>query len=178
MGTEIMTLSRSDVQSFSRMPSQRRRCLWTLAARAAARREHPSQDKEAAVLSSGSQASKQLGESSTQSSSFLKPATVRTQDSGISSMDYLTSREANSPNSEETGCRQRASLSLTAPEHQSGVFRQPLQPPGPRWPPTRATKIVVSGEAPMIRYANYCNAYVPEWARRTWSSAPRPLISR
>ncbi|KAM3187320.1 hypothetical protein ACTXT7_002559 [Hymenolepis weldensis] len=178
MDTEIMTASRSDVQSFSRMPSQRRRRLWTLAARAAARREHPSQDKEAAVLSSGSQASKHLGESSTQSSSFLKPATVRTQDSGISSMDYLTSREANSPNSEDTGCRQRTSLSLTAPEHQSGVFRQPLQPPGPRWPPTRATKIVVSGEAPMIRYANYCNAYVPEWARRNWSSAPRPLISR
>lgn len=178
MDLDAMTTSRSDAQSFSRMPSQRRRRLWTLAARAAARYEHPSQDKEAIMLSSGSQASKHLGESSTQSSSFLKPGTVRTQDSGISSMDYLTSREANSPNSEEAGFRQRTSLSLSVAEHQSGVFRQPLQPPGPRWPPTRATKIVVSGEAPTLRYANYCSAYVPEWARRNWSSAPRPFISR
>nr|CUU99562.1 hypothetical transcript [Hymenolepis microstoma] len=178
MDSETMAVPRSEGQSFSRMPSQRRRRLWTLAARAAARREHSSQDKEATVLSSGSQASKHIGESSTQSSSFLKPGTVRTQDSGISSMDYLTSREANSPNSEEAGFRQRASLSLTGAEHQPGVFRQPLQPPGPRWPQARVTKIVVSGEAPMVRYANYCNAYVPEWVRRNWSSAPRPLISR
>ncbi|KAM7538759.1 hypothetical protein Aperf_G00000057610 [Anoplocephala perfoliata] len=177
MDPEVMTASRSDAQSFSRMPSQRRRRLWTLAARAAARHRHTSQDKEAVALSSGSQASKHLGESSTQSSSFLKPGTVRTQDSGISSMDYLTSREANSPNSEEAGFRHRTSLPLPV-EHQPGVFRQPLQPPGPRWPPTRATKIVVPGEAPTLRYANYCSAYVPEWARRNWSSAPRPFISR
>lgn len=187
--TEAVSTSRTEAQSFSRMPSQRRRRLWTLAARAAARREHPSQDKEA--LSSGSLVSKHLGESSTQSSSFLKPGTVRTQDSGISSMDYVTSREANSPNSEEAGSRQRASLSFTTAEHPPSVCRKPpsqplpshpsdvaLQPRGCRWPPPRATKIVVSGETPTLRYANFCSTYVPEWARRNWSSAPRPLISR
>ncbi|KAL5105199.1 hypothetical protein TcWFU_005276 [Taenia crassiceps] len=186
---EAVSTPRTEAQSFSRMPSQRRRRLWTLAARAAARREHPSQDKEA--LSSGSLASKHLGESSTQSSSFLKPGTVRTQDSGISSMDYVTSREANSPNSEEAGSRQRASISLTTAEHPPGVCRQPppqplpshpsdvaLKPRGCRWPPPRATKIVVSGETPTLRYADFCSTYVPEWARRNWSSAPRPLISR
>lgn len=193
MEPETSSAGRTEIQSFSRMPSQRRRRLWTLAARAAARREHPSQDKEA-IHSSGSLGSKHLGESSTQSSSFLKPGTVRTQDSGISSMDYVTSREANSPNSEEAGIRQRVSLSLSTAEHPPGILRQipsiPSQPPsmtsqdvfatsvGPRWPSVRGTKIVVSGETPVIRYANYCNAYVPEWSRRNWSSAPRPLISR
>ncbi len=182
----------SEVQSFSRMPSQRRRRLWTLAARAAARREHLSHEKE----SSSSGAPKTLGEISTQSSSFLKPGTVRTQDSGISSMDYVTSREANSPNSEETCSRQRASLSTTfeqslpAPQFPGSATQTsgdlPMRPRCSTMATTR-TKIVVSGEAddtealpigPMIRYTNLCNTYVPEWVRRNWSSAPRPLIAR
>ncbi|VDD75174.1 unnamed protein product [Mesocestoides corti] len=193
--TSRAVTSIGDVQSFSRMPSQRRRRLWTLAARAAARRENFSHEKE--PLSACSGVLKNHAETSTQSSSFLKPGTVRTQDSGISSMDYVTSRDANSPNSEEAGFRQRASLSLTASEHSQAVSTQPhSQTPRPQTDAARLhcptlstavrTKIVVSGECEgddthpgsTLRYANHCTSYVPDWARRNWSSAPRPLISR
>ncbi|VDL95940.1 unnamed protein product [Schistocephalus solidus] len=87
--------------SFRRMPSQRRRRLWMLAARAAAQKEHIPHEREVAPPSG---TVKHLAEH--RGSSLLtpaKPGTVRTQDSGISSMDYVTSREANSPNSEEAG---------------------------------------------------------------------------
>lgn len=180
-------------QAFCRLPSQRRRRLWTLAARAAARRTH---EKD---LSS----SKNLIE--IRSSSLLapvKPGTVRTQDSGISSMDYVTSREANSPNSEEQAGmnRPRANTSGSISVYESKFadgFRNVEVEKRPRCSTIRClpprAKIVVSGkevEEPRfsladhpctsntIRYTNWCSTYVPEWARRNWSSAPRPIIPR
>ncbi|BHF80515.1 hypothetical protein SprV_0702364300 [Sparganum proliferum] len=214
-------------QSFRRMPSQRRRRLWMLAARAAAQKEHISHERE--VLpppppppppSTLPGTAKQLSEH--RGSSLLtpaKPGTVRTQDSGISSMDYVTSREANSPNSEDAGLVSSATAGSSRPRANtttslllcdrreprvcSEVDTRPRLSIGPPFlsphtstaaattgVPNFRTEITIpkgdgeyrqpdySSHLSTQRYTALCHNYVPDWVRRNWSSAPRPLIPR
>ncbi|KAL7054252.1 hypothetical protein AAHC03_026252 [Spirometra sp. Aus1] len=178
-------------QSFRRMPSQRRRRLWMLAA----------QHRGSSLLAPA------------------KPGTVRTQDSGISSMDYVTSREANSPNSEDAGLVSSATAGSSRPRANTtaGLLlcdpREPrvcsevdtrprlsIGPPflsphastaaGTTGVPNFRTEITIpkgdgeyrqpdySSHLSTQRYTALCHNYVPDWVRRNWSSAPRPLIPR
>ncbi|KAL7056812.1 hypothetical protein AAHC03_019460 [Spirometra sp. Aus1] len=178
-------------QSFRRMPSQRRRRLWMLAA----------QHRGSSLLAPA------------------KPGTVRTQDSGISSMDYVTSREANSPNSEDAGLVSSATAGSSRPRANttaglllcdrreprvcSEVDTRPRLSIGPPFLSPHASTAAATTGAPNFRteitipkgdgeyrqpdysshlstqrYTALCHNYVPDWVRRNWSSAPRPLIPR